>query len=153
MRPLPRQKLSAFRERQERLRKARDASQTLRSAFPNATLVNVNLQFLPATAPPHAAQSFVLYPGARAFFTYPCPYGDCDGVYELAAAAEQARLRKNSPVSGTVECGGVRSRDGLPRQPCGLRMSYTITAQHEPPRATSAEANVARRVDAPEGPR
>jgi hypothetical protein len=132
MRLLPRQKPSAFRERKERLRKARDAAQTLRSAFPNATLVNVQLQFLPASAPPHAAQSFVIYPGARAFFEYPCPYGDCDGIYELGAAAVQALAQDSSGVSGTLECGGLRSRDGLQRQPCGLNMSYTITARHEP---------------------
>jgi hypothetical protein len=128
----PRQKPSVFRERKERLRRARDAAQTLRSAFPTAMLVNVRLQFLPASAPPHAAQSFVMYPAARAFFEYPCPYGDCDGVYELHAAAIQVLGRESAEVSGTLECTGVRSRDGLQRQPCGLAMSYTITAQHGP---------------------
>jgi hypothetical protein len=127
----PRQKPSLFRERKERLRKARDAAATLRSAFPKATLVNIELQFLPATAPPHAAQSFVMYPAARAFFEYPCPYGDCDGIYELGAAAAQALGGENSAVSGTLECGGLRSRDGLQRQPCGLAMSYTITTKHD----------------------
>jgi hypothetical protein len=129
----PQQKPSLFRERKERLRKARDAAQTLRAAFPHATLVSVQLQFLPASAPPHAAQSFVMYPAAQAFFEYPCPYGDCDGIYELGAPAAQALARHDCAVSGTVECGGIRSRDGLQRQPCGLRMSYTITAQHAQP--------------------
>lgn len=132
MRPLPRQKLSTFREREERLRKSHAVAQTLRSAFPHATLVKVQLRFLPATAPLHAAQSFVLYPGARAFFSYPCPYGDCDGIYELRAAADQALGQEKCDVTGTLECCGVRSRDGLQRQPCGLLVSYTITAQYEP---------------------
>jgi hypothetical protein len=131
MRPAPRQKVSSFREREERLRKGRDAAQTLRAAFPNTSTVNVQLRFLPATAPLHAAQSFMLYPAARAYFSYPCPYGDCDGIYDLAAPAQQALGRKTGSVSGTLECAGVRSRDGLQRQPCGLRVSYTITAQHE----------------------
>jgi hypothetical protein len=128
----PRQKPSLFRERKERMRRAREAAQTLRSAFPHATLVNIQLQFLPAAAPPHASQSFVMYPAARAFFEYPCPYGDCDGIYQLGAAAVQALGQGNSPVSGTLECAGVRSRDGLQRQACGLPVSYTITVQHAP---------------------
>jgi hypothetical protein len=131
MRPVPKQKVSSFREREERLRKGRDAAQTLRAAFPNAVTVNVQLRFLPATAPLHAAQSFMLYPAARAYFSYPCPYGDCDGIYDLAGPAQQALTRKSGSVSGTVECAGVRSRDGLQRQPCGLRVGYTISAQHE----------------------
>jgi hypothetical protein len=131
MRPAPRQKVSSFREREERLRKGRDAAQTLRAAFPNTSTVNVQLRFLPATAPLHAAQSFMLYPAARAYFSYPCPYGDCDGIYDLDAPAHQALGRKTGSVNGTLECAGVRSRDGLQRQPCGLRVSYTITAQHE----------------------
>ena len=131
MRPVPRQKVSPFREREERLRKGRDAAQTLRAAYPHASLVNIQLRFLPATAPLHAAQSFVLYPAARAYFSYPCPYGDCDGIYDLAVPAAQALAKKSGAVSGTVECAGVRSRDGLQRQPCGLRVSYTISAQHD----------------------
>ena len=131
MRPAPRQKVSSFREREERLRKGRDAAQTLRAAFPNAATVNVQLRFLPATAPLHAAQSFMLYPAARAYFSYPCPYGDCDGIYDLSAPAHQALGRKAGAVSGTLECAGVRSRDVLQRQPCGLRVSFTISAQQE----------------------
>jgi hypothetical protein len=132
MRLMTRQKTPVSRERKERLRKAHDAAQTLRDAFPHATLVSVQLQFLPVTAPPHAAQSFVMFPGARAFFQYPCPYGDCDGIYELGAAAARALALDSSGVCGTVECCGLRSRDGLPRQPCGLRVSYTITAPQTP---------------------
>lgn len=135
MRLQPRQKLSAFRERKERLRRARDSAQTLRNAYPHAMLVNVQLQFLPASAPPHAAQSFVMYPGARAFFEYPCPYGDCDGVYQLGTAAVQALAHESCDASGTLECCGARARDGQQRQPCGLRMTYTIAAQYDPDHA------------------
>ena len=120
-----------FLEREERLRKSRARAQTLRSSFPSASLVEVRLQFLPATTPPHAEQSFKLYPGARAFFGYPCPYGDCDGIYELGPEADRALTGHSSCVTGTLECGGVRSRDGLSKQPCGLRVTYRIAAHHE----------------------
>jgi hypothetical protein len=130
MRILPNKKLSIFREREERLRKGHAAAHTLRNAFPTATHVTVQLRFLPAAAPPHAEQSFVLYPGARAFFAYPCPYGDCNGIYDLRAEAVRALGGEKSRVAGTLECGGVRCKDGLLRQPCGLRVSYTISARH-----------------------
>jgi hypothetical protein len=71
-------------------------------------------------------------PPLARFFEYPCAYGDCDRIYELGAAAVQALARDSSGVSGTVGCCGLRFRDGLPRQPCGLRMSYTITARQAP---------------------
>jgi hypothetical protein len=130
MRSRTNSKPSAFRDREERLRTGRAAAQPLRSAFPNAALVNVQLRFLPETAPLHAAQSFALYPGAKAYFSYPCPYGDCDGIYDLESEANRALTGEKSRVTGTLECVGVRSREGLQRQPCGLRMSYTITAKH-----------------------
>jgi hypothetical protein len=123
-------KISAYREREERLRSGRAAAQPLRSASPTAALVNVQLRFLPATAPLHAAQSFVLYPGAKAYFSYPCPYGDCDGIYHLDSEANRALTAEKSRVSGTLECVGVRAREGLQRQPCGLRVSYAISAKH-----------------------
>jgi hypothetical protein len=144
MRPVAKDKVSAYREREERLRRGRDAAQPLRVAFPSAATVEVQLQFLPASTPPHAAQSFRLYPAARAFFWYPCPYGDCDGIYDLAASAQQALTSKSRGVTGTLECTGVRSRDGQQRRACGLQVSYRILAQHEP-------APSARRT-APEAP-
>lgn len=119
------------RERDEQLRSARAGAQPLRVAFPTASVVNVHLRFLPATAPLHAAQSFVLYPAAKAFFAYPCPYGDCDGIYDLAADAARALAGDTSRVTGVSECAGARSRDGLQRQLCGLRLSYTISATRE----------------------
>jgi hypothetical protein len=120
------------RTREERLREGRASAPTLRASSPSAKLIEVRLKFLPETAPLHAAQAFVLYPAARAFFEYPCPYGDCDGTYDLGAQAENTFKRDKSSASGTLECGGTRSRDGLQRQPCGLRVHYTITAHHEP---------------------
>jgi hypothetical protein len=127
----PRNKIPTARERDERLRKGHSEAPVLRDASPGAMLVNVHLSFLPANEPPHAEQSFALYPAARAFFVYPCPYGDCDGVYDLSAEAARTLGREKSNVTGVVECGGTRSRDGLQGQPCGLRVSYTISAKHE----------------------
>jgi hypothetical protein len=80
-------------------------------------------------APLTAPQAFQLYPTAQAFFSYPCPHGDCDGIYDLEAEARRILSRDETSVSGVIECIGVRSRNGLQRQPCGLHVSYTITFQ------------------------
>jgi len=127
----PRKQPTPTREREDRLRAGRAAAQTLRSVSPTATLVNVQLRFISAATPAHAAQSFVLYPPAKAYFAYPCPYGDCDGIYNLDAAANRAMAGEKSRITGTLECDGVRSHNGPSRERCGLQLKYTITAQHE----------------------
>jgi hypothetical protein len=131
MRFTSRNKVSAAREREERLREARMGARTLREAFPSASVVTVQLTFLPATAPLHAAQSFALYPAARAVFLYPCPYGDCDGIYDLTAEADRALGARKARVAGVLECAGMRTSQGQSAQCCGLRLSYTIAATHE----------------------
>jgi hypothetical protein len=122
-------KVAASPSREDRLREARASAPTLRSVSPNAASVQVQLRFVPETAPLAAPQGFLLYPTARAFFVYPCPHGDCDGIYDLQAEAQRILSREETSVSGVVECTGVRSRNGLQRQPCGLHMNYTITCQ------------------------
>jgi hypothetical protein len=118
-------KVSAAREREERLRQARLSAQPLRDVFPSASLVKVQLTFPAAAAFPHAAQSFALYPAARAVFLYRCPYGDCDGIYDLTAEANRALHAEKGCTQGVLECAGLRGR-----AVCGLRMSYTIAATH-----------------------
>jgi hypothetical protein len=131
MRTRVQSKLSPSREREERLRTARAAAQPLRVVSPTTASVSIQLRFVGGSDPLHATQSFVLYPAAKACFAYPCPYGDCDGIYDLVAEASRTLSGQKTRVTGVCECTGMRSRDGLQRQPCGLRMSYTISAKHE----------------------
>jgi hypothetical protein len=132
MRPAREKKSSPVQQREELLRQGRAAAPPLRDAWPTAAFVKVTLRFVTSTLPGPAEQSVALYPAARAYFVYPCPHGDCNGVFDLGAAAERALKREKSHVEDTLECAGLRSRDGLTRQPCGVRVSYRITAQHEP---------------------
>ncbi len=131
-----RNKIPTARDRADQMRKRRADSATLRDASPGTALVSVQLNFLPLSTPPHAAQSFVLYPAARAFFEYPCPYGDCDGIYDFSAEAKRTLRHEKTCVTGTVECSGMRSRDGTQKQPCGLRVSYSISAERAPDAVT-----------------
>jgi hypothetical protein len=141
MRTQLRHKQSVLREREDRLRAGRAAAQTLRSVSPTAMSVNVQLRFLVAATPAHATQSFVLYPAAKAYFAYPCPYGDCSGIYNLDLEAARAMGREKSRVTGTVDCAGVRSHAGQPRGRCGLQMRYVITAKHDAQRDVESIAH------------
>lgn len=121
---------SGFQDRAARLRSGRTAAPLLREVFPSATHLTVRLQFLAQEGPAHADQCFVLYSGARAYFGFSCPYGDCDGIYDLSQAAQSALQHPTARASGTLECGGARSRHRIPRQHCGLQVSYVMTAEH-----------------------
>jgi len=35
-------------------------------------------------------------------------------------------------VTGTIECGGMRSGDGSQKRACGLRASYSISVERAP---------------------
>ena len=122
---------SGFQDRAERLRNGRTTAPLLREVSPSATQIAVRLRFAAGEATTHADQSFVLFPSARAYFGFPCPYGDCDGIYDLSQAAHSALQQPAAQAaSGTLECGGVRSRHRIPHQHCGLQVSYTVTAEH-----------------------
>jgi hypothetical protein len=133
MRSRPRSKPIATRDREGRLRAGRAAAQTVRSVSPTTLFVKMQLRFSTTAAAPHASQSFVLYPGAKAYFAYPCPYGDCSGVYDLDAEATRAMSSEESRVTGTLECEGGRAHNGQLRERCGLQVRYVIEAQHEEP--------------------
>jgi hypothetical protein len=138
MSPLPRKKTTDASAREQRLRQIRTVAQTLRSACPSAALVTVKLEFLADATLTHAAQSFALYPGARAVFCYPCPYGDCDGIYDLSTEADQILNQQRPRVTGISRCCGTRSRLGQAKTGCGLGVRYTISAKHAASRPPDA---------------
>lgn len=80
---LPNKKAVPSWTRRDELRKARAAAPILRLVCPEASVVRVNLEFQENPLLAHAPQSLSLYPPAKAFFAYECPFGDCDGVYDL----------------------------------------------------------------------
>lgn len=132
MRFPPHSKQPTAIDRAEQLRRRRAGSGTLRDVSPRTALVRIHLDFLPVSAPAPAAQSFVLYPAARAFFEYPCPYGDCDGIYNFGDDAKRALAHEKKSITGNAECSGMRSRDGAQKQTCGLRVSYSISVERVP---------------------
>lgn len=113
--------------RQDELRKARAAAPTLSVACPEAEVVRVELEFQADPLLAHAPQILSIYPPAKAHFSYACPFGDCDGVYDLNQIALDSLKTGKKKTRGTLACSGHRSRDGKTRTLCDLALSYSIT--------------------------
>jgi hypothetical protein len=122
--------LDARELRAEQLRRARAASLSLRVAFPTVQQLRLELKFSGATANSPGSQSHVLHPPARAFFTFPCPYANCDGQYDLTAAVNAALEDPAYRAEGMLECRGLRAQKYDSKQPCQLHLIYTVTATH-----------------------
>jgi hypothetical protein len=117
--------------RTDRLRRERAESQTLRAAFPSVRQLRIELKFSGTRPNTPAAQSHELYPPARAFFSYPCPYADCDGHFDLGDVIKPAHTGDLHVAQGVFECGGSRPRDHASREPCLLQIHYEISAEYE----------------------
>ena len=119
-------------ERMDQLRRDRATAQVLRAAFPTLQHLRIDLSFQgPASSVP-TPQSHVLYPPARAFFEYRCPYSDCDGQFDLGDAVKAALADATHRAHGILECRGSRGRDPTSRRPCLLQLLYEVTATHQP---------------------
>jgi hypothetical protein len=133
MRFPPNKKALSPADRRDELRKARAAAPTLRSACPDAALVRVELEFQADPLLAHAPQVLSLYPAAKAHFAYSCPFGDCDGVYDLNEIAFAILQAGKQKTRGTLKCTGHRSRNvNGDYYSCALALSYSITVRHDP---------------------
>jgi hypothetical protein len=122
----------------EQWRRDRASAQTLRSAFPSVARVQIHLTFEdPAGASP-VEQSHDLHPPARAFFEFPCPYANCDGRFDVSTPARLAMEHVSLRAAGELECPGVRSKDAVTKQACGLKLTYTIAVEYQTEAALAA---------------
>lgn len=116
--------------RADQLRRDRSTAQTLRAAFPAVHEIRIELKFDGPFSNMPTSQCHMLYPPARAFFGYPCPYSDCDGHIDLGQAVSAALTNKTNVSSGVLECHGSRARDHASKQPCMLQILYEVTATY-----------------------
>jgi hypothetical protein len=114
----------------ERWRRDRAAAETVRSAFPSVERIVIDLEFEDPEGPAPAKQSHAMYPPARAFFEFACPYASCDGKFDLSAVAKHALDHSLAHATGSLECSGTRTRDGVTHRACGVRASYTVVADY-----------------------
>jgi hypothetical protein len=114
--------------RMDQFRRDRATAPILRVTFPTVAELRIELKFEAASSSAPTPQSHVLYPPARAFFEYPCPYWDCDGQFDLSGAVTAALGEPTQRAEGVRECQGSRVGDRDTRRPCLLRLFYEVTA-------------------------
>ena len=132
MRLVRRRKATSAEIRLDQLRLARVGAPTLRELLPNAAQVWVELAFDADVRLAQAARVFTIFPAAQAYFVYACPFGDCDGMFDLNEPVF-AMLRAHScQTTGALHCGGHKSRRADPGPPCGLGMSYAVAVSYGP---------------------
>ncbi len=115
------------------LERSRAIAPTLEAVYPNARLVRVQLDFICESLPHHAQQAFLLHPPAKAHFAYPCPFGDCTGIYNLQESIARMLTAAVTNDAGSLTCTGLRARQGVPGQPCEQVMNYTVAVQYAQP--------------------
>lgn len=119
-------------DRSLQLHRDREAAPKLRAMFPEVEQLRIELSFEGGAASTPVPQSHVLHPPARAYFSFPCPYADCDGRFELTAAVHEAVEKPAHRVEGELECAGSRAFDSASKRPCQLRLHFTLTAKCPP---------------------
>ena len=115
-------------ERMDQLRRDRATASALRAAFPAVQHLRIELKFEGPGSSVPTPQSHLLYPPARAFFEYPCPYSDCDGQFDLTDAVKVALAHAEHRAEGVLTCRGSRAHERTSRRPCQLQLVYQITA-------------------------
>ncbi|MGH8131369.1 MAG: hypothetical protein ACRES3_11000 [Steroidobacteraceae bacterium] len=131
MRIVSRTTRSLLEQKREKSLQKRAKAGALSKAFPNVEQVHVQLRFIATANPMPAAQVHALYPSAHAYFEFPCPYGDCDGSFDLNGVALPLLGNSAPQAEGTLQCSGSRTAGGMTRQPCKLRADYWISAKYQ----------------------
>jgi hypothetical protein len=116
--------------RKEQWRRDRAAAAPLRSAYPDVSLVRIELSFADSGPRPPAAQSHAMHPPANAYFEFPCPFADCDGNFDLNDAVRKLVGKSSRTAKGELVCKGLRAKDGGAKQTCDLHADYVIAATY-----------------------
>jgi hypothetical protein len=119
-------------DRSSQLRRDQEAAPKLRAMFPGVEQLRFELRFEGGAVSTPVPQSHVLHPPAHAYFSFRCPYADCDGRFELAAAVGAAVEDPSHRIEGVLECVGSRPGESASRLPCQLRLHFTLMAVCSP---------------------
>ncbi len=120
-------------DRLSQLRRDQAAAPKLCAMFPAVEQLRFELSFEGGTVSTPVPQSHVLHPPARAYFSFRCPYADCDGRFELDAAVHAAVEDPSHRIEGVLECTGSRAGEVASKLPCQLRLHFALTAVCLPP--------------------
>ena len=115
-------------ERRDRLLRDRAMARALRDVYPGIGQLRLELRFHGSAASDPGPQAHTLPAPARAFFSFPCPYADCDGHFDLGTAAHAAVSAATHRAAGELHCAGSRSVGAGDKKACQVQLTYTITA-------------------------
>ena len=121
----------ARQQARERLRRDRAAALALREVYPGVRQLRLDFVFQGSTSNNPAPQAHTLHAPARAFFEFPCPYADCDGHFDLAAAVKTVIGDSTRRAAGELRCSGMRAVNVGGKKPCQLLLGYSVTATFE----------------------
>jgi len=130
MMALRRRKATPAELRREQLRQARVDAPTLQQLLPTAAQVRVELTFDADVRLADAPCQFTIYPPAQAHFVYACPFGDCNGTYDLNPAFLDMLNTGMCRATGALHCNGRRAHRGGPGPRCGLGVTYSLVVRY-----------------------
>jgi hypothetical protein len=109
-----------------RVRQSRDraAAPALCTRYPTLTSLRVGFNFSDGARFVPSPQVTVFHPPARAYFCFVCPYGDCDGEFDLSQAVELTTRGHQPRAGGQLRCAG-RRHGGTQ---CTLSITYSVAA-------------------------
>jgi hypothetical protein len=118
-------------QKREQARRRRVSADALSEAFPSISQLRIELGFRDTSDTPPSGQVHDLFPPAPAHFEFACPYGDCDGVLDLREAVSSMIAAAKRRAEGGIGCSGTRAGPAGARRPCGLNVSYRVTARQK----------------------
>jgi len=111
---------NALRERQHA---DRLATPPLRQRYPQLTSLEIDFDFSDSTGSLPSPLMTVFHPPAPAYFSFVCPYNDCDGEFKMTKLVDLAVSSREPRTSGQLSCSGTRHRGAA----CTLCLEYAIS--------------------------
>jgi len=110
---------------QQRRRHDRIVAPTMRARYPALNALQVDFNFSDRTGSLPSPQVTVFHPPAPAYFFFACPYGDCDGEFDLVKSVDVAVSSRDAQTRGQLRCAGTRLRGVA----CTLCLEFSILPQ------------------------
>lgn len=124
--------VDSFKRQAETWRQAYAQSTVLRESFPQVESVVIDCTFVDPISMgtySHRAQSF--YPGAKAFFAFPCPRTLClHGGFSLEDTVTKVLASGKTRAHGAVVCNGQMQAVDAQPVPCALQMNFTVDVRY-----------------------
>jgi hypothetical protein len=122
-----------YRKQRENRRQAYMTARTLRDTYPEVEELVLEMTFSdPTGIGKHSPQMQTLSPGAKAYFSVPCPSSLCiGGDFDLGSAIDDMVSGGKRKASGKLNCQGWRDRDPNSKHGCVLELRYRFSVRYK----------------------